>query len=76
MVNFEAFHWSRALFVGFPTHLGAEGFDIYGWDLSNLGYSPYMTNLIDKTYTVIIRDVFHHSTVVYRGPYSTKPTHI
>ena len=74
MVNFEASHWSRALLVFFPTHLGVEGFVIYGWDLSNLGYSPYMTNLGDKTYMVIIRDVFHHSTVLNRGPYSTKPS--
>ena len=73
MVNFKASHWSRALLVFFPIHIGVEGFVIYGWDLSNLGYSPYMTNLSDKTYTVIIRDVFHHSTVVYRGPYSTNP---
>ena len=48
MVIFEARHWSRALFVFFPTHLGVEGFVIYGWDLSNLRYSPYMANLGDK----------------------------
>ena len=73
MVNFEASHWSRALLVFFPTLLGVEGFVIYGWDLSNLGYSPYMTNLGDKSHIIIIRDVFHHSTSVNRGPYSTKP---
>ena len=33
-----------------------------------------MTNLGDKTYMVIIRDIFHHSTVLNRGPYSTKPS--
>ena len=49
MVNFRASHWSRALLVFFPTHLGVEGSVIYGWDLSNLGDSPYMTNLGDKT---------------------------
>ena len=74
MVNFEASHWSRAPLVFFPTHLGVEGFVIYGWDLSNLGYSPYMTNLGDKTCMVIIRDVFLDGTVVNRGPYSTKPS--
>ena len=58
----------------FLTHLGVEGFIIYGWDLSNLGYTPYMTNLGDKSHMIIIRDVFHHSTVVNRGPYSTKPS--
>ena len=58
----------------FPTHRGVEGFVINGWDLSNLGYSPYMTNLGDKSHIIIIRDVFHDGTVVYRGPYSTKPS--
>ena len=72
--DFEAFHWLRALLVFSPTHLGVEGFVIYGWDLSNLGYSPYMTNLGDKSHIIIIRDVFHDGTVVYRGPYSTKPS--
>ena len=62
MVNFQASHWSRALLVFFPTHLGVEGFVIYGWDLSNLGYSPYMTNLGDKSHIIIIRDVFHDGT--------------
>ena len=74
MINFEASHWSRPLLLFFPTHLGVKGFVIYGWDLSNLGYSPYMTNLGDKTYMVIIRDVFLDGTVVNRGPYSTKPS--
>ena len=73
MVSFEASHWSRALLVFFSTHRGVEGFVIYGWDLSNLGYSPYMTNLGDKSLMMIIRDVFHDSTSVYRGPYSTNP---
>ena len=76
MVNFEASHWSGPLLQFFPTHLGVKGFVIYGWDLSNLECSPYMTNLGDKTYMVIIRDVFHHSTVLNRSPYSTNPTHI
>ena len=74
MVNFEASHWSRAPLVFFPTHLGVEGFVIYGWDLSNLGYSPYMTNPGDKSHIIIIRDVFLDGTVVNRGPYSTKPS--
>ena len=73
MVSFEASHWSRALLVFFSTHRGVEGFVIYGWDLSNLGYSPYMTNLGDKSHMMIIRDVFHDGTSVYRGPYSTNP---
>ena len=73
MVNFQASHWSRALLVFFPTHLGVEGFVIYGLDLSNLGYSPYMTNLGDKSHMMIIRDVFHDGTSGYRGPYSTNP---
>ena len=68
-VNFQASHWSRALLVIFLTHLGVEGFIIYGGDLSNLGYTPYMTNLSDKSHMIIIRDVFQHSTVVNRGPY-------
>ena len=72
--DFEASHWSRALLVFFPTHLGVEGFVKYVWDLSNLGYSPYMTNLGDKSHIKIIRDVFHHASVVYRGPYLTKPS--
>ena len=46
--DFEASHWLRALLVVSPTHLGVEGFVIYGLDLSNLGYSPYLTNLGDK----------------------------
>ena len=71
--DFEASHWSRALLVFFLTHLGVEGFVIHEWVLSNLGYSPYMTNLGDKSHIIIIRDVFHHSTSVNRGPYSTKP---
>ena len=58
MVNFKASHWSRALLVFSSTHLGVEGFVIYVWDLSNLGYSPYMTNLGDKSYIIIIRDDF------------------
>ena len=58
----------------FPTHLRVEGFVIYGWYLSNLGYSPYMTNLGDKSHIIIICDVFHHASVVYRGPYLTKPS--
>ena len=74
MVNLEASHWSIPLLLFFPTHLGVKGFVIYGWDLSNLGYSPYMTNLGDKTYMVIIHDVFHPGTVLNRGPYSTKPS--
>ena len=64
MVNFEASHWSRALFVGFPTHLGVEGFDIYGWDLSNLGYSLYMTNFGDKSHIIIVGDVNFDITVL------------
>ena len=76
MVNLEASHWSRAQLAFFTTQLGVEGFVKYGWDLSNLGSSPYMTNLGDKSQIIIIRDVFHHATVVYRSPYSTNPTHI
>ena len=71
MVNFEASHWSKTPLVFFTTNLGVEGFVIYGLDLSNLGYSPYMTNLGDKPK---IRDVNFYSTVVYRGPYSTNPS--
>ena len=48
--DFEVPYWSRALLVFSLTHLGVEGFVIYGWDMSNLGHSPYMTNLGDKTY--------------------------
>ena len=64
MVNFEASHWSRALLLFFPTHLGVKGFVIYGWDLSNLGYSPYMTNLGDKSHIIIIRNVNFDGTVL------------
>ena len=73
MIKIELSHWSRRLLVFFPNHLGVEGFVIHGWDLSNMGYSPYMTNLGDKSRIIIIRDVFHHGTWVNRGPYSTKP---
>ena len=61
----------------FLTHLGVEGFVVYGWDLSYLGggscmggvchiwedfsyfggYSPYMTNLGDKSHIIIIRNL-------------------
>ena len=74
MVNFEASHWSRAQLAFFTTQLRVEGFVKYGWDLSNLGYSPYMTNPGDKSHIIIIRDVFLDGTVVNRGPYSTKPS--
>ena len=74
MIKIELSHWSRRLLVFFPIHLGVEGFVINGWDLSNLGYSPYMTNFGDKSHIKIIRDIFYHNTVVYRGPYSTKPS--
>ena len=73
MIKMELSHWSRSLLVFFPNHLGVEWFVINGWDLSNLGFSPYMTILGDKSHIIIIRDVFHHSTSVNRGPYSTKP---
>ena len=72
--DFEVPYWSRALLVFSLTHLGVEGFVIYRWDLSNLGYSPYMTNPGDKSHIIIIRDVFLDGTVVNRGPYSTKPS--
>ena len=71
--DFDASHWSRALLVFSPTHLGVEGFVIYGWDLSNLGYSPYITNLGDKTYMVIIRDVFLDGTVLNRAHIRQNP---
>ena len=64
MVNFEASHWSRALLLFFPTHLGVKGFVISEWDLSNLGYSQYMTNLGDKSHIIIIRDVNFDGTVL------------
>ena len=73
MIKIELSHWSRRLLVFFPTHRGVEGFVINGWDLSNLGYSQYIKNLGDKSHIIIIRDVFHDGTWVYRGPYSTKP---
>ena len=73
MVNFEASHWSKTPLVFFTTNLGVEGFVIYGLDLSNLGYSPYMTNLGDKSHMIIIRDVFYHSTVVNRAHIRQNP---
>ena len=57
----------------FPIPRGVEGFVIYGWDLSNLGYSPYMTNLGDKSHMMIIRDVFHDGTWVYRAHIRQNP---
>ena len=73
MDNFEASHWSRALLGFFLTHLGVEGFVIHGWDLSNLGHSPNMTNLGDKSHIIIIRDVFHDGTVVYKAHIRQNP---
>ena len=58
MIKIELSHWSRRLLVFFHTHLGVEGFVIHGWDLSNLGYSPYMKNLGEKSHIIIIRDHF------------------
>ena len=38
------------------------------------GILPIYDKPCDKSHIIIIRDIFHHSTVVYRGPYSTKPS--
>ena len=58
MIKIELSHWSGRLLLFFPTHLGVLGFVIHGWDLSNLGYSPYMKNLGEKSHIIIIRDHF------------------
>ena len=44
--------------------------------IPDLTHPPHIWQTPKKHHPKIIRDVFHHSTVVNRSPYLTNPTHI
>ena len=51
-------------------------FVIYGWGLSYLGGICHMWGDLSYMGIKSYSRRFHHSTSVYRSPYSTNPTHI